>query len=84
MKTWLRGKKLVSKVRLRFKRLVFVGNLQAINNFGIVSLKLFFFILALLKKAKESICRFVILVLLIINPKMILGKSLGSLNLAKA
>ena len=51
------------------------------ENLGVLSSKLFFFILTPLKDAKESICSPVGLVLTIIDPKMISGELLGPTDL---
>ena len=54
------------------------------ENSSILSLKLFIFILTLLKEARESICSLVGLILTIIDPKMVSGELLGQTNLSGA
>ena len=54
------------------------------KNLGVLSSKLFFFILTPLREARESICSPVGLALMIINPKMISGELLGPTDLSGA
>ena len=54
------------------------------KNLGVFSLKLFFFIDISLGEMKESICNFIGLVLLIIDPKMISRGLLDQFDLIRA
>ena len=54
------------------------------ENLGILSSKLFFFIRAPLREAKESICSPVGLALTIIDPKVISGERLSPTDLSRA
>ena len=54
------------------------------ENLGVLSLKLFFFIITSLRKAKEGVCSTICLVLTIINSKMIPRELLGLPNLVRA
>ena len=54
------------------------------ENLGVLSSKLFFFTLAPLKEARESICSLVGLTLTIIDPKIISEELLGPTDLSGA
>ena len=54
------------------------------KDLGILSLKLFFFIVASLREVKVGVCNFICLALMIVNPKMVSRKLLGLLDLTRA
>lgn len=63
------------------KTCVSLKSLQIMKNLDILSLKLFFRIVALLKKAKKDVCSFICFALMIVNPRIVPRKFLGLLYL---